>query len=95
MSARRHAHLFSLAWISEAGRQEGFLVWLKKQDIPLVHCHTSGHASPKDLQRYAKAIAAKMLVPIHSFATKQFKEYFDNVAMKEDGQWWEVSRAED
>ena len=71
-------------------KQRPFIKWLKKQDIPLVHCHTSGHASPEDLQRYAKAIAAKMLVPIHSFAAKRFKEYFDNVEMKEDGQWWEV-----
>lgn len=76
-------------------RQRPFIEWLKKQDIPLLHCHTSGHASPEDLQRYAKAIAAKMLVPIHSFATKRFGEYFDNVEMKEDGQWWEVLRAED
>ena len=76
-------------------KQEGpqsFLQWLKEYDIPLVHCHTSGHASPQDLQRYAKAIAPKMLVPIHSFSTNRFKEYFDNVEMKEDGQWWEVPR---
>jgi ribonuclease J len=67
-----------------------FHEWLEKRGIPLVHCHTSGHASPQDLQRFAKAIAPRMLVPIHSFATKRFKEYFDNVEMKTDGQWWEV-----
>jgi len=70
--------------------QQRFLEWLKSHDIPLVHCHTSGHASPQDLQRYAKAIAPRMLVPIHSFETKRFKDYFDNVEMKKDGQWWEV-----
>lgn len=73
--------------------QQPFLEWLKEHKIPLVHCHTSGHASSQDLQRYAKAIAPKMLVPIHSFETKRFKEYFDNVVMKEDGQWWEVPHA--
>jgi len=72
------------------GREQPFLEWLKKHDIPLIHCHTSGHASPQDLQRFAKAIAPKMLVPIHSFATMRFKDLFDNVVMKEDGQWWEV-----
>jgi ribonuclease J len=71
-------------------REQPFLEWLKKRDIPLAHCHTSGHASPQDLQRYAKAIAPKILVPIHSFATKRFKDFFDNVEMKEDGQWWEM-----
>ena len=74
-------------------RQQSLLECLKKYDIPLVHCHTSGHASPEDLQRYAKAIAPKMLVPIHSFSSNRFKEYFDNVEMKEDGQWWEVPHA--
>lgn len=74
-------------------KQRPFLEWLAKHDIPLVHCHTSGHASPQDLQRYAKAIGPKMLVPIHSFETKRFKEYFDNVEMKKDGQWWEVNHA--
>lgn len=74
-------------------RQQPFLEWLKKHDIPLVHCHTSGHASPQDLQQFAKAIAPKILVPIHSFATKRFKEYFANVEMKEDGQWWGVPHA--
>lgn len=73
-------------------RQRLFLAWLKKRGIPLVHCHTSGHASPQDLQRYARAIAPKMLVPIHSFATRRFKEFFDSVELKEDGHWWEVPR---
>jgi hypothetical protein len=41
----------------------------------------------------AKAIAPKMLVPIHSFETKRFKEFFDNVEMKDDRQWWEVPHA--
>jgi ribonuclease J len=67
-----------------------FREWLKKRKIAFVHCHTSGHASPRDLQRFAEAIAPKMLVPIHSFATERFGEYFNNVKLKEDGQWWEV-----
>ena len=70
-----------------------FHVWLNQHGISLVHCHTSGHASPRDLQRFAKAIAPKMLVPIHSFETKRFAEFFENVQMKKDGQWWEVPHA--
>jgi ribonuclease J len=67
-----------------------FHAWLKKSEIAIVHCHTSGHASPQDLQRFAEALAPKMLVPIHSFATRQFTRYFRNVQLKEDGKWWEV-----
>lgn len=86
------ARLIYSLWPGYLKREEhrSFREWLDKHDIPLVHCHTSGHASTQDLQRFAKAIAPKMLVPIHSFETKRFKEYFDNVVMKKDGQWWEV-----
>lgn len=86
--------IYSL-WPGYLKRKEhrSFHEWLDRRDIPLVHCHTSGHASTQDLQRFAKAIAPEMLVPIHSFETKRFEEYFDNVVMKKDGQWWEVNHA--
>ncbi|THJ17152.1 MAG: MBL fold metallo-hydrolase [Nitrospira sp. CG24E] len=67
-----------------------FHEWLKVHQIPLTACHTSGHASLDDLQRFAKAIAPKTLVPIHSFETKRFEEFFANVKRKQDGEWWEV-----
>jgi ribonuclease J len=90
------AKLVYSLWPGYLKREElrSFHAWLEKRGIALVHCHTSGHASPQDLQRFAKAIAAKMLVPIHSFETKRFKEFFENVEMKEDGQWWEVPHAQ-
>lgn len=88
----QEARLIYSLWPGYLKREElrSFHEWLDGRDIPLVHCHTSGHASTQDLQRFAKAIAPKMLVPIHSFETKRFKEYFDNIVMKKDGQWWEV-----
>ncbi|TAK42667.1 MAG: MBL fold metallo-hydrolase [Betaproteobacteria bacterium] len=91
----QEARLIYSLWPGYLKRAEhrSFHAWLDKRGIPLVQCHTSGHASPQDLQRFAKAIAPKMLVPIHSFETKRFKEYFDNVQMKKDGQWWEVWHA--
>jgi ribonuclease J len=70
--------------------QHPFLEWLDSHHIPLAHCHTSGHASLSDLQTYARAINPKMLVPIHSFETRRFTEFFDRVEQKEDGKWWEV-----
>ena len=63
--------------------------WLDKKSIPLVYCHTSGHAPLSDLKRLADALAPKMLVPIHSFEPEQFPDYFENVVLKDDGQWWE------
>ncbi|MBN8279019.1 MAG: MBL fold metallo-hydrolase [Gammaproteobacteria bacterium] len=89
------ARLIYSLWPGYLKREElsTFHSWLGEHGIPLVHCHTSGHASPEDLQRFAKAIAPRMLVPIHSFETKRFAEYFDNVELKNDGQWWEVPHA--
>ena len=52
--------------------------------------HTSGHAAVRDLRRFAHALAPRMLVPIHSFETRRFGEFFDNVVRKDDGVWWEI-----
>jgi len=86
------AQLIYSLWPGYLQRKEhhSFHEWLGRHNIPHAHCHTSGHASTQDLQRFANAIAPKMLVPIHSFESKRFKEYFENVVMKKDGQWWEV-----
>jgi len=67
-----------------------FHSWLRRRGIPLHHCHTSGHASPSDLQRFAKALGPGMLVPVHSAEPQRFAEFFKNVEIKEDGHGWEV-----
>ena len=64
--------------------------WLEERGIPWETNHTSGHASVADLRRFSTAIAPKKLVPIHSFETKRFWEFFDNVDRKDDGVWWEA-----
>ncbi|OYU87859.1 MAG: MBL fold metallo-hydrolase [Bradyrhizobiaceae bacterium PARB1] len=63
---------------------------LAQRGIPLEHAHTSGHASIKDLKRLASAIAPTMLVPIHTFAPQSFLDHFDAVALKQDGEWWDI-----
>ena len=67
-----------------------FQGWLDEKGIPMSQIHTSGHAPVKDLKRFAEALAPKRLIPIHSFETGQFDEFFDNVETKDDGDWWEV-----
>ena len=64
--------------------------WLEDRGIPWKIIHTSGHASVADLQRFADALSPHQLVPIHSFETSRFAEFFDNVVQQEDGVWWEV-----
>ena len=64
---------------------------LAERSIPLSHAHTSGHASIVDLKRLATAVAPKMLVPIHTYEAKSFPQHFSNVALKQDGVWWEIA----
>ena len=65
-------------------------IWIEENNIPMQVIHTSGHASVSDLKRFAAALAPRRLVPIHSFETGRFAEFFDNVVQQEDGIWWEV-----
>jgi ribonuclease J len=60
------------------------------RNIPFDIIHTSGHASPGDLQRLASAVGAKRLIPIHTFQRDRFPSLFDNVTLVDDGQWIEV-----
>ncbi len=66
------------------------LRWLERNGIAWASIHTSGHASTADLQRFAAALAPRALVPIHSFETGRFPEFFENVVPREDGEWWGV-----
>ena len=68
----------------------GARTWLEENNIPTQVIHTSGHASVVDLKRFADALAPRRLVPIHSFETGRFGEFFNNVVPQEDGIWWEV-----
>jgi ribonuclease J len=64
--------------------------FLGQQHIPLEVHHTSGHASVADLQRLARALAPRRLVPIHSLAGHRFGDHFDRVDVQPDGAWWDV-----
>ena len=64
--------------------------WLARHGTPMRHIHTSGHASPVDLKRFASALAPKAVIPIHSFAPEKYAQLFDNVVYRDDGEWWEV-----
>ena len=74
----------------EGERVRKVLAWLDARGIPWEGIHTSGHASLVDLQRFAKALAPRKLVPIHSFETPRFGEFFDDVVQEDDGEWWDA-----
>lgn len=70
--------------------QAPLLKFLETNGIRLVTHHASGHAYMPDLQRLARAIAPRRLVPIHSFAPERFGEFFESVEVHRDGEWWRV-----
>jgi ribonuclease J len=74
----------------EKGSYASTQSWLQRHDIKLEYLHTSGHASPVDLKRFAKALSPRALVPIHSFAPEQYPKLFDNVTPRADGEWWSI-----
>jgi ribonuclease J len=73
-------------------KSEHLLDWLRLHDIPLVECHTSGHASIEVLIRLRKAFQRAHLVPIHTTKAGSFCGEFPNVRPTKDGESWEVAR---
>ncbi|WP_461333181.1 MBL fold metallo-hydrolase [Bradyrhizobium embrapense] len=61
-----------------------------RRGIAFETIHTSGHAGPSDLKRLAAAVAAKRLIPIHTFERLRFPTLFENVSLINDGEWVEI-----
>jgi ribonuclease J len=66
------------------------LAWLQARNIGLSVLHSSGHATSRDLQRFAAAINAKEVVPVHTRQPGRYAELFSNVRERADGAWWTV-----
>ena len=76
-------------YLQDDGMQP-FLDWLTAQGIPLHKCHTSGHASVKDLQRLREAFPGAVVVPIHTPAPDRYEAEFGRVEVHSDGEWWDL-----
>lgn len=74
----------------EGGAYNNLRAWIDSRSIPKLSVHTSGHASPKDLKAFVKAIAPRRVVPIHTFRPELYPTMFDNVEPHADGEWWEL-----
>lgn len=84
------AHAVWSMWSGYLDRPAGVKLrdWLTARDIPLSILHSSGHASPADLQRFAAAINAKETVPVHTRQSGRYAELFPNVRERSNGEWW-------
>lgn len=63
---------------------------LEEAGVPFVLDHASGHAPVGDLQRLVHALMPHRLVPIHTEAADRYGDYFKNVELHSDDEWWEV-----
>lgn len=64
--------------------------WLQKHRISKESVHTSGHATKEELIRFAQALKAKKIIPIHTFNPVKFSEIFENAELKTDGECWKI-----
>lgn len=70
-----------------------FLGWLKGRGIPMHKCHTSGHASVRDLQRLRTAFAGAVVCPVHTIDPMAFTQLFENVRVLTDGEHFDINRS--
>lgn len=73
---------------NEAGQRTS--TWLNQGGARLVHAHTSGHASPRQLQAFANAIRPRCLVPIHGVAWDNAGNGFPPIRRLVDGEPLEI-----
>ena len=52
--------------------------------------HTSGHILSTDIPKFVEAVAARFIVPVHTFEPDTFANHFDNVLSVTEGQPFEV-----
>jgi ribonuclease J len=64
--------------------------WAAERGVGFHIVHCSGHAYPKDLQRMARALNPKRLVPIHTERPEAFRTLHTRVEIIENGVWAEL-----
>jgi ribonuclease J len=86
------ARLIYSMWEGYLGKPEHaeFRAWLEQRQIPLVVCHTSGHAATGDLLRLRRAMPGAEFVPVHFDPATRIPPEFDPVALRRTNEWWEV-----
>lgn len=65
-----------------------------KSNYNWVYAHTSGHADLESLKLFASSLNPKQLIPIHTEYKNKFVEHFDNVAVLEDGEKYNLKEIE-
>ena len=68
-------------WSGYLEKNKSIEKFCNEYGLNFVKIHTSGHAYREDLQRLAKAIKPKALIPIHTLSGDDFSRHFENVSV--------------
>jgi ribonuclease J len=63
-----------------------FVDFCAKNNLIIKKVHASGHATPKDLKNFAKALNPRVLIPIHTFYANRYKDLFSRVKILKDNE---------
>jgi ribonuclease J len=72
-------------WKGYMDKQDGFSKLSALTDAEWEYIHTSGHAYSSHLKAFAKSLAPKKLIPIHTLNGKTYPDTFANVHIVENG----------
>ena len=80
-------------WTGYLEREEWQMTKAKLDEAngDLIEVHTSGHIFAEDICKLVNEIAAKQVVPIHTFDPQIFQSHFSNVRILNDGETIEVA----
>ena len=86
------AYAFS-NWSGYLDKSDPQTAWAKAEaaGARTLHLHTSGHASPADLSRFARAMAPKALIPVHGVAWDDADIELPTVKRLSDGERWTIA----
>ena len=75
----RNPLLIYSMWREYYNRDEKLKSFVADKKMNMAHIHTSGHADVKTLQKFANAIRAKMVIPVHTEKPQLYMDLFSNV----------------
>jgi len=64
--------------------------WMKHFKIEFHKLHSSGHASAKDLVEFIKTVNPKLLIPVHTQNSEDFRKIHQNVKIPQKGEKMEL-----
>lgn len=79
-------------WSGYLAEEDGQRIasWFAQSGAKAQHIHTSGHASPKDLLDFAKALRPRILIPIHGDRWNDHAAEFPAIQRLRDGEALEL-----